>query len=341
LNDITDAELSQYVDEYKQLVTKDLGMARNGYGVEPFLADVGLAGTSEDAIAHVRAEIANDKLKSVPQVFVPKAAEKGSSYNDWIKAVQTDRNSEWKFNVMFDKAPDTEKAPAFPHNTLFHNEAEEYAMTVTSTASSNVQTAARITDEEKLFAPCMVGSLESQFLKMFTKTKKAQRILDVGTFTGMSAIAFAEGAISGGVKEPVVHTLEFDEPTAKAAAKIFSQCDTGVKNAVKLHHVSAADWMKELAEDPKGMTFDIIFIDADKDNYIEYYQLAMGGNGRRALLAEDGVVLADNSLSALVYDEDDDRRVALHQFNQLVKNDDRVEQVVLTVREGISMISRK
>jgi len=139
--------------------------------------------------------------------------------------VQTDRNSEWKFNVMFDKAPDTEAAPAFPHNTLFHNEAEEYAMTVTSTASSNVQTAARITDEEKLFAPCMVGSLESQFLKMFTKTKKAKSILDVGTFTGMSAIAFAEGAISGGVKEPIVHTLEFDEPTAKAAAKIFSECD--------------------------------------------------------------------------------------------------------------------
>jgi len=115
----------------------------------------------------------------------------------------------------------------------------------------------------------------------------------------------------------------------------------GVKNAVKLHHVSAADWMKELADDPKGMTFDIIFIDADKDNYIEYYKLAMGDNGSRALLAEDGVILADNSLSALVYDESDDRRVALHNFNQLVKNDDRVEQVVLTVREGITMISRK
>ena len=64
-----------------------------------------------------------------------------------------------------------------------------------------MQTAANITVREKLFAPCMVGTLESQLLKMFTKSVKAQHILDIGTFTGMSAIAFAEGSLAATCRE--------------------------------------------------------------------------------------------------------------------------------------------
>eukprot|EP00549_Striatella_unipunctata_P000431 CAMPEP_0118688430 /NCGR_PEP_ID=MMETSP0800-20121206/8918_1 /TAXON_ID=210618 ORGANISM="Striatella unipunctata, Strain CCMP2910" /NCGR_SAMPLE_ID=MMETSP0800 /ASSEMBLY_ACC=CAM_ASM_000638 /LENGTH=939 /DNA_ID=CAMNT_0006585693 /DNA_START=30 /DNA_END=2849 /DNA_ORIENTATION=+ len=345
LNDITDDELSRYVDEYKELVTEKLGFARNGYGIEPHLHEVGLEETSTQATALVREEIAfgEQQRKSKYDHAEEKKDESGTgpqlSYNDWIKAVQTDRNSEWKYNVVSSESVDTPKPPAFPHNTLFHDTTEEYAMSQTSVSSFNIQTAAKITDEEKLFAPCMVGTLESQFLKMFTKTMKASNILDVGTFTGMSAIAFAEGSLAAG-QRATVHTLEFDETTAKAAQKIFDHCEPSVGKAINLHHTDAVAWMRSCTEDPNGATFDIIFIDADKDNYTAYYELAMGGNGRRPLLAEGGVILADNSLSALVYDEDDSRRVALHQFNQTVKNDKRVEQVVLTVREGISMISR-
>merc|ERR1740124_1602995 len=151
----------------------------------------------------------------------------------------------------------------------------------------------------------------------------------------MSAIAFAEGAVTAGHSgNATIHTLESDEKTAAVAKKIFNACEDKICNAIKLHHTDAISWMKECAQDPNGMTFDIIFIDADKDNYIQYYDLAMGTNGDlRPLLAE-------NTLSALVYDEDDSRRKALHQFNQHVKNDTRVEQAVMTVREGISIISR-
>ena len=208
---------------------------------------------------------------------------------------------------------------------------------------SNVQVAAQITTEEQLFAPCMVGTLESQFLKMFTKTTGASRILDIGTFTGMSAIAFAEGALSCKENKDnvCVDTLEFDATTATAAQKIFDSCEPAVGKSIRLHTGDAVAWMQALADQKDGPTYDIIFIDADKDNYIAYYDLAMGKDGRRSLLSENGIILADNSLSALLYDEDDDRRVALHQFNQHVKNDERVEQVVLTMREGITMISRK
>ena len=96
----------------------------------------------------------------------------------------------------------------------------------------------------------------------------------------------------------------------------------------------------EWARDPNGPIYDIIFIDADKENYPLCFELAMGYNGMRPLLSEDGLILADNSLCALLYDETDERRMALHKFNQLVKNDSRVEQAFLTIREGITMISR-
>ena len=348
LNKVSDAELSRYVDEYKELVTKKLGFARDGYGVQPHLVDVGLGEMTAEATAHVRAESAAEKhhlshhRDHHDHVVEEKKdeAEERLSYNEWIKAVQAERNANWKFNVMFEPAVDTPSAPHFPHNTLFHNSVEDYSMKQTTLSSSNIQAAAKITNEEQLFAPCMVGTLESQFLKMMAKTKKAERVLDVGTFTGMSAIAFAEGALSAG-RLLVVHTLEFDAKTAAAALKSFKSCKPCVKQAIKLHQGDAVAWMRACAENPDGETFDIIFLDADKDNYVQYYDLAMGGHGRRPLLAEEGIILADNTLSALVYDEDDDRRVALHQFNQLVKNDDRVEQVVLTVREGITMISRK
>jgi len=342
LNDITDEQLSQYVDEYRAYVTNG-EFARNGYGVQPLLEDVGLADTSSEAKSHVRAEIEHDKENSVEGEPKKEAGRSNSeSYQEWIKKSQKNRNSNWEMNVDFEMADDTATAPSFPHNTLFHDEAERYAMSQTTVASNNVRTAAKITVEEELFAPCMVGTLESQFLKMFTKISRAQTVLDIGTFTGMSAIAFAEGAVAAGHSgNATIHTLESDEKTAVVAKKIFNACEDKISNAIKLHHTDAIAWMKECAQNPNGMTFDIIFIDADKDNYIQYYDLAMGTNGGlRPLLAKNGAVLADNTLSALVYDEDDSRRKALHQFNQHVKNDSRVEQAVMTVREGISIISR-
>ena len=88
--------------------------------------------------------------------------------------------------------------------------------------------------------------------------------------------------------------------------------------------------MISISDDEK---FDVIFIDADKENYIEYYKLSMEG-----LLSSNGYILADNSMCALLYDTTDFRSKKLHEFNQYVKNDNRVEQVILTVREGITMI---
>merc|ERR1711904_352240 len=126
-----------------------------------------------------------------------------------------------------------------------------------------------------------------------------------------------------------------------------------VGKAIDLRVGKAADVMKSLsAQIQRGAVapFDIIFLDADKESYAEYYTIAMEGYGDARLsgtgrctnmLSANGMILADNSMCAILYDESDFRSQKLHEFNTVVKNDDRVEQVVLTVREGITMIKPK
>jgi caffeoyl-CoA O-methyltransferase len=176
-----------------------------------------------------------------------------------------------------------------------------------------------------MFMPCMVGAMESQFLKMLVQVNGAKRCLDIGTFTGMSALAMAEGLPADGK----VVTLECSENVANVAKKVFAA--SSVADKIELRLGQAVDALKQMVEN--GEKFDIIFIDADKENYIEYYELSL------QLLGGNGVILADNSLCALLYDQESDVRSSkLHDFNQYVKNDKRTEQVVLTVREGITMI---
>merc|ERR1711957_193311 len=98
------------------------------------------------------------------------------------------------------------------------------------------------------------------------------------------------------------------------------QCFDASRQAAKIDMRvgNAPAILEELAS--AGRTFDIVFIDADKDNYATYYKLAMDSG----LLADNGCILADNSLCALVYDKDDIRRQRLHEFNRMVADDDRV-----------------
>ena len=224
------------------------------------------------------------------------------SYNEWIKDVQVNRNKDKELNVEFKQAQDTDHPPAFEQYELFHAGAEKYAMQNTTVVSQNIQNTAKITQECEMFAPCMVGSLESQFLKMTCQIKGATNVLDVGTFTGMSAIAMAEGIRENGK----CHTIEFYQETADVAKKAFEA--SNVSHKIVPYVGAAADVMRKMLAD--GMRFDIVFIDADKENYVEYYDLAMSG-----LLKDDGIILADNSLCALLYDKEDMRSQRLHEFN--------------------------
>lgn len=185
---------------------------------------------------------------------------------------------------------------------------------------------AQETERAGLFAPCMVGAVEGQFLKMLAQIKAAKRVLDIGTFTGYSALAFAQGVVEGGQ----VITIEADGSAAEVARKVFAKAEHG--DRIQLLETDAR---KEVADMVKrGDKFDIVFLDADKVNYRNYYEDGL------KLLKEDGILMADNALCSLVYSQDDPVRQSLHDFAQFVRNDERVEQVMLTVREGILLVRK-
>lgn len=124
--------------------------------------------------------------------------------------------------------------------TLFHNGVEEYAMANTSLVSKSIQDIATETNTQELFSPCMVGSLESQFLKLQVQVCNAKKVLDIGTFTGMSALAMAEGL----PKEGQVITLENDDKAANVAEACFQKSENGYK--ISLIRGNAIDSMKKL-----------------------------------------------------------------------------------------------
>ena len=249
------------------------------------------------------------------------------SYQEWIENSQKQRCKDWQLGAQFDIAPDTPTPPDYDKFTLFHDGAEKYSIIQSSPASKNIENVVKLITTKNLFQPCLVGTLESQFLKMQCLIKGAKRCLDVGTFTGMSAVAMAEGIPNEGK----VVTIEVSPEIAAVAQEAFDQSEVGKK--IELRVGSASEVMKKLQTD--GEEFDVIFIDANKEDYLEYYQLAMDG-----LLAKDGIILVDNSLGAILYDKSDMRSQRLHEFNQFVKNDKRVEKVILTIREGITLIRR-
>ncbi|XP_063723327.1 uncharacterized protein LOC134851255 [Symsagittifera roscoffensis] len=347
--------LHRSLQAYKEFITgvdqnNKPRFVRNGFGVEMHCHDVGLQDPSTviqpgDLQVEIK-PTKNTGKKPAPQPERKPAVEQNnqkssqpSSYQEWIAQMQTKRhkNSSKAINEQFHESSseygpsflEENTPPSFPYFHLFADDtAEKYALNQTTSCSDNLRIAAQITDKESLFLPCMVGALESQFLKMIASISNCKRVLDVGTFTGMSAISFAETGAE-------VVTLEFDEKIAKVAQTIFDKIDNVVGRRITLKVGCANQTMKNMAA--KGEKFDLIFLDADKDNYETYYQIAMDGE----LLADGGSILADNSACALLYDENDERRNALHRFNRKVANDDRVEQVLLTIREGVTMIRRK
>lgn len=230
-------------------------------------------------------------------------------------------------SLVTSEAESMPNAPKFEQYSLFHDIVEEYASRMTTLSSDDFLIITEETSKAGLFAPCMVGKLEGQFLKMITKMKKAKKVLDIGTFTGFSALAFAEALPEDGQ----VLTLESEERAAEVAQICFDRAKHGKK--IKLVKCDARSEVSRLAD--SGEKFDIVFLDADKVSYRHYYEAGL------SMLNDDGLVMADNALCSLLYPDDDPGRQALHEFAEFVRMDNRVEQCMLTVREGILMIQKK
>ncbi|ERT05204.1 methyltransferase domain protein [Lyngbya aestuarii BL J] len=177
------------------------------------------------------------------------------------------------------------------------------------------------------------GHIEGQTLKLFVQMMNAKRILEVGMFTGYSALAMAEALPDDGE----LIACEVDEYVAKFARDCFDASPDGKK--IKIEVAPALETMKKLAD--AGESFELVFIDADKKEYVDYFNLLLDRN----LLAENGIICVDNSLlQGQPYLPENQRTAngqAIAEFNHAVANDHRVEQVLLPLRDGLTLIRRK
>ncbi|MFQ5511710.1 MAG: O-methyltransferase [Candidatus Krumholzibacteriia bacterium] len=171
----------------------------------------------------------------------------------------------------------------------------------------------------------LVGGVEGTFLKLLARSLRARRTLEIGTFTGYSALMLAEGMEAGGE----VVTCEIDRATAAIARKHWAGSPHGQKITLELG--PALETLGRL-QGP----FDLVFIDADKGNYIAYWEACV------PMVRRGGLVLADNVLwSGRVLDPKEADDHALVAFNTHVRNDPRVESVMLTIRDGITMACKR
>ena len=197
-------------------------------------------------------------------------------------------------------------------------EAEAYAL-VNSTPATDVLR--RLGDETEATqdAPQMsVGALEGAFLRFVVAMKKPQRVLELGVFTGWSTIEMARGLPPGGT----IVACDVNEETT-AVARRYAE-ESGVADRIDFRVGNAFETIASL-DGP----FDLVFIDAWKPDYVAYYETVL------PKLADGGVIIADNTLSALNGNE------GIAAFNAHVLSDERVECVLVPIRDGVTLIRRR
>jgi len=196
-----------------------------------------------------------------------------------------------------------------------------------TTASTDLL--ARLAEEtrETLDAPQMLtGTVEGRFLEFLVYATQAKRVLEFGTYSGYSSISMAAALPQGGH----IDTCEIEEKHAAVAQRYIDEA--GYSDRITIHLGPAVETVERLEGE-----FDIVFIDADKPNYVNYYEAVL------PRLSERGLIAADNTLwSGRVLDESDesDGTTAIRAFNEHVRGDDRVVSVMLTVRDGVTLIRR-
>jgi caffeoyl-CoA O-methyltransferase len=171
------------------------------------------------------------------------------------------------------------------------------------------------------------GHLQGQILSMISCMIKPKHILEIGTFTGYSALCMAKGLAEGGQ----LHTIEIDDELESIAKKYFDK--SGMGDKIVQHIGDAKLIIPELKQ-----LFDLVFVDADKREYCEYYKLIFPH------LQVGGFILADNILwNGKVIDPnatEEEQTRGILDFNKLVQEDSRVENVILPIRDGIMLIRK-
>lgn len=208
---------------------------------------------------------------------------------------------------------------------LVNHIVEEYAKRFTSPLDNVLQEIEDYTLQNHPHAHMLSGHVQGKVLEMISCMIKPQHILEIGTFTGFSALCLAKGLQPGGK----LHTIEIREEDAATAKKYFAKANV---NNIELYLGNAKQIIPSL-----NVQWDLVFIDADKVSYIDYYELTLPN------VKQGGFILADNVLfhGEVLQDEIKGKNAkAIQAFNEHVAKDKRVEKVLLTVRDGLLLIKK-
>lgn len=181
----------------------------------------------------------------------------------------------------------------------------------------------------KLLRPRMAsGHLQGRLLKMFVEMIRPERILEIGTYSGYSALCMAEGLKEGGM----LHTFEINDEQEDFTRPWLENSPYADK--ITFYIGDALELVPDL-----GLTFDLAFVDGDKRKYIEYYNIVLDS------LSPGGYIIADNTLwDGHVLEEPhatDRQTIGIKAFNDYVAQDDRTEKVILPLRDGLTIIRKK
>lgn len=215
--------------------------------------------------------------------------------------------------------------PRPEHMSFVSEEISAYCEALSKPQSAVLKELERETHVRMLYPQMLSGHLQGKFLSMISALVQPKAILEIGTFTGYSAICLASGLTDNGV----LHTIEAEEELEQTILKFFKKA--GVDGKIKLHIGQAAEIIPTL-----NMQFDLVFIDADKESYPTYYDLVIDQ------VRKGGLIIADNALwsGKVLTRERDNETQGIHGFNEKVLYDARVENVLLPLRDGV-MLARK
>lgn len=210
---------------------------------------------------------------------------------------------------------------------MYSEKIEKYILDHTKVEDSLLAELNRETNLKVIQPRMLSGHLQGKFLEMISCMINPKTILEIGTYTGYSAICLAKGLSVDGI----LHTIEVNPELKLFSERYFER--SGLKYKIQQHTGNALDIIPQMDE-----VFDLVFIDADKENYLNYYKLVFDK------VKNGGFILADNALwdgkVVDAHDSQDNETKGIVEFNNFVQQDRRVENMLLPLRDGI-MIVRK
>lgn len=204
---------------------------------------------------------------------------------------------------------------------------DEYVVAHTEEEPSLLAQLNRETYAKVLIPRMLAGHFQGRVLSMLSHMIKPKTILEIGTYTGYSALCFAEGLAEGGV----IHTIDINEELADMQQRYFSASEYG--GMIKTHVGNAVDIIPQIDAD-----FDLVYIDADKENYCNYFDMVVDRVPKGGYIIADNVLWSGKVTSSP--EKGDEETEMLQRYNLKVLEDERVQNVLFPIRDGL-MIARK